>query len=108
MKQKISVNYKKELYRGTIKQLMKVKNLRAISVDNYYSWLGVAPQTDVHIVKLDIQDGYINLFNRQNEKIVDAPESLYATTYNTVMEIFDKEHIIPWRVKRNILVKLGR
>ena len=105
---KKTFDYKKELYRGTIKQIMKVRNLRAISIDNYLNWLGNVSHTDVHTVKLDIQDGYINLFNRQNEKIVDAPESLYAETYNTVMEIFDKEHMIPWKVKRNILVKLNR
>ncbi len=101
-------DYKKELYRGTIKQIMKVRNLRSISVYNYLNWKGIAPLSNVHSVKLDIQDGYINLFNKQNEKIEDAPENLYAETYKTVMEIFEKENTIPWKIKRNILVKLTR
>ena len=105
---KKNFDYKKELYRGTIKQFMKVRNLRAISIGNYLNWLNVPHTTDVHSVKLDIQDGYINLFNRKGEKIVDAPESLHAYAYNTVMDIFNNENSIPWKVKRNILVKLGR
>ena len=105
---KKNFDYKKELYRGTIKQIMKVRNLRAISIDNYFNWLGSEPLTDLHSVKVDIQDGYINLFDRKNEKIVDASEGLYAATYNTVMDIFNKEHTIPWKVKRNILVKVNR
>lgn len=110
---KRTTNYEKELYRGTIKQIMKVRGLRTISLDNYNKWLKQPNPTGVHSLKLDIQDGYINAYEyRQNGTcgcmINDASTELYASVYNQVNEILAREGEIPTKVKRNILVKLSR
>ena len=108
-------NYEKELYRGYIKQIMKVRGLRTISLDNYHKWLQRKNLVGVHSIKLDIQDGYINIYNyRQNGRcgtvINDAPAELYESVYNQVNEILVREdkNEIPTKVKRNILVKVSR
>ena len=106
-------NYEKELYRGTIKQIMKVRGLRTISLDNYNKWLKRQNTTGVHSLKLDIQDGYINAYQYNNNGrcgtiINDAPTELYASVYQQVNEILEREGEIPTNVRRNILVKLSR
>lgn len=112
-------NYQKELYRGTIKQIMKVRGLRTISLANYNSWLKetgvsqISPNVaQVHSLKLDVQDGYVNIFgynkNKCGEKIENASAELYEGVYNQVMDIINKEHVIPSKIKRNILVKVFR
>ena len=40
MRTKKVTNYQKEEYRGTIKQIMKVRGLRTISLANYNDWSG--------------------------------------------------------------------
>ena len=106
-------NYEKELYRGTIKQIMKVRGLRTISLDNYNKWLKRQNTTGVHSLKLDIQDGYINAYQYNNNGrcgtiINDAPTELYASVYQQVNEILECEGEIPTNIRRNILVKLSR
>lgn len=103
-------DYQKEQYRGTIKQIMKVRGLRTISFTNYNKWSGTNPLelADVHSCKLDLQDGYLNLFDQFNMKIEDASTSLYRDVYNKVNEILNRENDIPYKVKRNILVKINR
>ena len=110
---KRTTNYEKELYRGTIKQIMKVRGLRTISLDNYNKWLKRPNTTGVHSLKLDIQDGYINAYQYSNSgrcglMIADAPTELYAGVYQQVNEILEHEGEIPTNVRRNILVKLSR
>lgn len=107
---KKSIDYQKEQYRGTLKQIMKVRGLRAISLTNYNKWVNMFPfeTSTVHSLKIDIQDGYINLFTHQNEKIDDAPVQLYHDVYERVNEILQNEKNIPYKIKRNILVKVGR
>lgn len=106
-------NYEKELYRGTIKQIMKVRGLRTISLDNYNKWLKRKNTTGVHSLKLDIQDGYINAYEYANNGrcgsiINDGTTDLYANIYEQVNEILNRESEIPTKVRRNILVKLSR
>lgn len=105
-------NYEKELYRGTIKQIMKVRGLRTISLANYNEWNGTKNETGVHSLKLDVQDGYVNIYgyknNRCGEQINDATAEMYAGVYKQVMDIVNKEHTIPSKIKRNILVKVFR
>lgn len=105
-------NYDKETYRGTIKQIMKVRGLRTISLANYNTWLGINNPINVHSIKLDVQDGYINIFKYNNDKcgeqIDDASTELYRAIYNQVMDIINNEKNIPSKVKRNILVKVFR
>lgn len=105
-------NYQKELYRGTIKQIMKVRGLRTISLANYMDWLKLPNETGVHSLKLDVQDGYVNIYgynnNRCGEQINDASAELYEGVYKQVMDIIHNENKIPSKVKRNILVKVFR
>ena len=105
-------NYEKELYRGTFKQIMKVRGLRTISLANYNEWYGTKNETGVHSLKLDVQDGYVNIYgyknNRCGEQINDATAEMYAGVYKQVMDIVNNEHTIPSKIKRNILVKVFR
>ena len=119
MKSKI-YDYQKEQYRGTIKQIMKVRGLRTISLANYNDWKGVAtnPNTDVHSLKLDLQDGYVNIYGygkTSKGRTVcgqmledEVASTAYKSAYNQVMEIISKEKEIPYKVRKNILVKLAR
>lgn len=113
-----NLNFQKEQYRGTLKQYMKVRGLRTISIANYNRWLNengkTAIATPVHSLKLDIQDGYLNLFGYSKDmkkcglKIEDASVDAYMEAYRIVMDIFENEKNIPSRVKRNILVSVCR
>lgn len=117
---KKQMNTAKEEYRGTLKQIMKVRGLRTISLNNYMKWKGVQPDpTGVHSLKIDIQSGYLNIYGygAESEKrgfrcsdtaIEDASATLYRGVYNTVMEILEKENEIPTKVKKNILVSVFR
>ena len=113
-----NLNYRKEQYRGTIKQIMKVRGLRTISLANYNAWKGGTPGANgIHSLKLDLQDGYLNIYGYGynskgkaicGEAVQDASEDLYANAYKQVMNLIDEENSIPSRVRRNILVKLSR
>lgn len=104
---KENFNTRKEQYRGTIKQIMKVRGLRTINLSNYSAWSG-ADVDNVHSIKLDIQDGYLNLFCTPRDRINDARVETYEKIFNVVMDIFANEHDIPRKICRNILVKLSR
>ena len=110
-------DYNKEQYRGTLKQIMKVRGLRTISIANYNNWLakngGTAVETNIHSLKLDIQDGYINAYSygvngKCGERIEDTDANSYRVALNVVNDILSKENVIPYRVKRNIFVKMSR
>lgn len=105
----------KEQYRGTLKQIMKVRGLRTISIANYLRWRNASPAvtTGIHSLKLDLQDGYINAYGyapngKCGDKIEDATSAEYKYAYDTVNEILNCESAIPYKAKRNIFVKLGR
>ena len=113
------LDYKKELYRGTIKQIMKVRGLRCISVSNYNRWKGTPEgESGIHSLKLDVQNGYVNAYgyhtcknNRlvcSQEAIQDAPAEFYEKAFNVVMEIIQNEPFIPYSVRKNILVRVAR
>ena len=108
MRKKFS--FEKELYRGTIKQLMKVKSLRTISISNYFNWLGTTNNlSPVSTLKYNLQDGYLNMFDSNNVKLDDdTAASLYEDVYNVITDIFKNEYAIPYKKKRNILVKINR
>ena len=110
-------DYQKEQYRGTIKQIMKVRGLRTISLANYNDWKGVSanPNSDVHSLKLNLQDGYVNIYGygrTSKGRIIcgqmledDAATVAYKSAYDQVMEIISREKDIPYKVRKNILVK---
>lgn len=118
MKKSKNTDYQKEQYRGTIKQIMKVRGLRTISLSNYNTWKGGAPgENEIHSLKLDIQDGYLNIYGYGSTKngkttcgdaIQDASASLYKNAYEQVMNLISEESNIPYRVRKNILVRLSR
>lgn len=105
----------KEQYRGAIKQIMKVRGLRAINVFNYSIWNGGVNEAinNVHSIKMDIQDGYLNVFAKGNGvvagRVIDNISSdAYGVLFNVVIDIISKEEEIPGNVRRNILVKVSR
>lgn len=106
-------NIHKEKYRGTIKQIMKVYRLRTISISNYKNWKHIQDNTGYHSIKLDIQDGYVNLYEygkngKCGEALNNVTTEQYKNAYDIVMQIIEDAQNIPFKVKRNILVKVTR
>ena len=109
-------NFRKEQIRGTIKQLMKVRGLRSISIANYYKWKVKEKNKWLHSLKLDIQDGYLYLYgfrksendSRAGERLENLSIDQYNEAYTQIMDILADEDKIPSNVKRNILVKIAR
>ena len=119
MKSSKNLNYVKEQYRGTLKQIMKVRGLRTISLNNYHKWKGDENNASgVHSLKLDVQSGYINVYGyntAKSNKLVcsaeafqDVPASIYRDVYEDVMNIIKDESSIPYNVRKNILVRVAR
>lgn len=115
-----NLNYQKEMYRGTVKQIMKVRGLRTISLANYNKWNGISGiGNGIHSLKLNLQDGYVNIYGYSNtvdkngrylcgDMIADASPETYKAAYDSVMEIINNEKKIPSKYKKNILVGLNR
>ena len=114
------INYGLESYRGSIKQIMKVKHLRAINfrnfVTNYLNSetnLNYLDELNLHSVKYDVMSGYIDLYSNGTNgkcgpKIVDAPIELYKNAYLLLSDILRCEKDIPYKVRRGILVSVYR
>lgn len=119
-KNRKNMDLKKEEYRGTLKQIMKVRGLRTISLNNYNNWKGTLSDLDgIHSVKLDIMSGYLNIFGYgtaarsgkpvcSDIAIEDASAATYKGVYDQVMRILSEEKDIPYRVRKNILVRVAR
>jgi len=104
-------NFTKEQQRGTLKQVMRVRGLRTINLQNYLNFKGSSNQSiyPAATLKLNLQDGYLNMFDIQNHKLEnEVAANLYDNVYNLVTEIFENEEFIPYKQKRNILVKINR
>lgn len=106
---------KREEYRGAIKQLMVVRNLRMINLANFNVWVGNKPRgiENVHSVKIDLLTGQINVFaNGAGAKagpvIDDVSTETYKKIYDRVIEVFRSEDYIKANEKRNILVRVSR
>ena len=120
MRTKKTTNYKKEEYRGTIKQIMKVRGLRTISIANWNDYNGIENdhENGVHSFKIDIQDGYVNAYGFSKTKkgayvcsreaIQDGSAEFYKKAYDKVMEIIKNEENVPAKFRRNILVPVSR
>lgn len=120
LKNSKSTNYKKEEYRGTLKQIMKVRGLRTISLSNYNAWRGNEQDVNgIHSLKLDLQSGYLNIFGYRRaiksgklmcdkQAIENASAETYRKVYNQVMNILKEEGDIPCNVRKNILVRMAR
>ena len=109
-------NYGLEASRGAIKQIMKVRRLRAINLRNWYNYLQIdAPESlrNVHSIKLDVMSDYIDLFStnsngRCGSKIQDASYETYTEAFKEVSGILNNEKNIPHRLRRDILVSVYR
>ena len=106
---------KKEELRGSIKQLMIVRELRMINLNNYNAWSGKTSKklSHIHSIKIDLLTGFVNLYANGNgvvagKKIDNVPSEIYKAVYNKVLEIFRNEADIPSSLKRNILVRVSR
>ena len=121
MKNSKNTNYQKEEYRGTLKQIMKVRGLRTISLCNYDNWRGAQPQPEngIHSLKLDLQSGYLNIYGYRTaaksgrlmcspDAIENASAETYRNVYNQVMSLLNDEANIPSKIRKNILVRMAR
>ena len=120
-KSRKNLNLQKEEFRGTLKQIMKVRGLRTISLSNYNAWKGNPENASegIHSVKLDIMSGYLNIypygtlsktgkFTCGEEAIENASAETYRDVYRQVINILNDEASIPGKVRRNILVRVAR
>ena len=111
-------NFRKEQIRGTIKQLMRVRGLRSISISNYEHWKNKESNNNqwLHSLKLDLQDGYLYFYGyrdvvgdtRAGKRLEDLSMEQYSYASNQVESILNDEAEIPSNLKRNILVKMAR
>ena len=113
----MKTNYEKFQVRGAIKEIMRNYGLRSISLANYYKFLNVESEVkNVHSIKYDIMNGYIKVHkykeNKNDTRSGDAFDTVdintYRSTYDAILNILNNEHLIPNKVKRNILVKVSR
>ena len=116
-----NLNLQKEEFRGTLKQIMKVRGLRTISLSNYNAWKGNTQDVleGIHSVKLDIMSGYLNIYGYgtlsktgkfacSDVAIENASAETYRDVYRQVINILNDEASIPGKVRRNILVRVAR
>lgn len=108
-------NYNKEIIRGTIKEIMKTRGLRSISVSNYKKWKYNTNKNEgwLHSIKINMEDGYMYMHtfgkSTQAGPRYDKPTmEQYNEAYNVVTEILANENEMPSGVKRNVLVKMAR
>jgi hypothetical protein len=114
------INYGLEFYRGSIKQLMKVKHLRQINFKNFVENYAkdeentkLLRELNLHSVKYDVMTGYIDLYRQSKGKqsgeiIMDAPIELYKIAFLLMTDILRVEKEIPYKMRRSILVGVYR
>ena len=115
--EKKSLDLKKITLRASLKDIMKMRGLRSISISNYRRYQGDEnPNTYwLHSLRLDPMSGYINMFSprtgtdpRAGAIITDTTLSQYQEAYKVVQDILTAEPTIPSKIKRNILVAINR
>jgi hypothetical protein len=116
MSKKTKCDFHKEEVRGALKQLMKTRGLRTISLENYNQWKKSEAKPWLHSMKIDIQDGYIYFYgykadgrtNRAGQRLENLSTEYYDDAYRQVINVMNDEAIMPSNVKRNVLVKVSR
>lgn len=115
-----TINYGLEFYRGSIKQIMKVKHLRQINFKNFVENYAkdeenanLLRELDLHSAKYDVMTGYVDLYKngngkRSGEKIIDASIDMYRTAFLVLTDILCVEKEIPYKMRRSILVGIYR
>lgn len=96
--------------RGAIKEYMGIRRIRRVDFHNYLMWKGFNPSVfPVKCVRLDILNGYLDLYDADNHKIpTETAVDLYSKVYDVAMEIFKNEKLIPYKQRKNIVVKVNR
>ena len=115
--EKKSLDLEKITIRASLKDIMKMRGLRSISISNYRRYQGDENPNAywLHSLRLDPMSGYINMFSprtgtdpRAGAIITDTTLSQYQEAYKVVQDILTAEPTIPSKVKRNILVAINR
>lgn len=112
-KRTMIASYEKYRLRGAIKETMRNYNLRTISLANYGKYLGENPVEGIHSVRYNIMNGYIQMYGfgpdgRCGSVYESIDVDTYQKVYDTILQIIKTENEIPFKVKRNILVKVNR
>lgn len=95
---------------GTITEFMKSRRIRSISAKNYMKWKGLDETNfPVATVRLDLFDGRLNMYDHDN-KILSEKQygKVCSDVYELVSEISENEKLIPYKKRRNIIVKINR
>jgi hypothetical protein len=110
--------YEKFQLRGAIKEIMRNYGIRTISLKNYFDFIGKPTTTlkNIHSVKYDIMNGYIKAYkykeNDANRRCGEPIDSItideYKEVYNILESLIKNEHKIPYKKKKNIMVKVNR
>lgn len=116
MSTKARQDYHKEEIRGTIKEIMKTRGLRSISLSNYNKWKERDTSNMwLHSVKINMEDGYLYMYdyNKSNrrqpgERYEKPTMAMYEEAYSQIREVLNNEDKMPFKIKRNILVKMNR
>lgn len=97
---------------GTITEFMKSSRIRSISARNYIKWKGyddVESMFPIATVRLDLFDGRLKMFDHNNKMLSEKEaDKICGAVYELVSEISENEKLIPYKKRRNIIVKINR
>ena len=95
---------------GTIERFMRNRHIRNISIVNYFKWKGYeSPDFPVSSVKFDIYDNTLKLYGNDNKVLGSKDVNKYSDeVFDVVSEISENEKLIPYKKRRNIIVKVNR
>lgn len=95
---------------GTITEFMKSRRIRSISARNYIKWKGYDEDVfPVATVRLDLFDGRLKMFDHNNKMLTEKEaDNVCGSVYDLVSEISENEKLIPYKKRRNIIVKINR
>ena len=97
---------------GTITEFMKSRRIRSISARNYIKWKGygdVESMFPIATVRLDLFDGRLKMFDYNNKMLSEKEADKFCgAVYELVGEISENEKLIPYKKRRNIIVKINR
>jgi hypothetical protein len=115
---KITNFYEKFQLRGAIKEIMRNYGIRTISLKNYFDFVGKPTTTlqNIHSIKYDIMNGYVKAYKfkendekrRCGEPMETVSIDVYREVYNILEALIRNENKIPYKKKKNIMVKVNR
>ena len=97
---------------GTITEFMKSRRIRSISARNYIKWKGyddAESMFPIATIRLDLFDGRLKMFDHNNKMLSEKEADKFCgAVYELVSEISENEKLIPYKKRRNIIVKINR